>query len=337
MKVESNISLKPYNSFGVEAEARRLVKIHTINDVLVAMTAFSGPFKVLGGGSNVIYASAIQDTIFKNEIKGIEIIDEDEFGVMVKVGGGENWHNFVMWAAHHGLCGLENLALIPGTVGAAPIQNIGAYGVEQDQYFVNCTVVDLQSGVVKSFYKSDCKFAYRDSVFKRHAKDQYMITDVTYFLKKDQKPNTTYKDIQDKMVELDVSDPSAFDVAQMVIAIRSNKLPDPKVIGNAGSFFKNPIISIHKAHRLKESYPNVPLYPIDDDHMKVAAAWLIDQCGYKGVIKGQTGTYKNQALVIINQGEATAQEILDFALEIQQTVDDRFGIELTPEVNIWGT
>lgn len=336
MEIHKNISLKQYNSFGVESEANKLIKIHTVNDVLFALTAYSGPFMVMGGGSNVILVDDIKDIILKNEIKGIEVIDEDANLCMVKVGGGENWHQFVMWSVFHNLGGFENLALIPGTVGAAPIQNIGAYGVEQDQYFHSANVVDLESGLVKTFYKSDCKFGYRDSVFKNLAKDQYFVTDVTYVLNKNHTPVTSYKDITDYFKIHNISDPSISDVASAIVAIRTNKLPDPKIIGNAGSFFKNPVITISQYNILKGQNPNIVHYPIDEHHVKLPAAWLIDQCGYKGITKGNTGTYKNQALVLVNHGEATGREILEFAAEIQSAVSEKFDIDLEPEVNIWG-
>ncbi len=336
MDTNKNISLKPFNSFGVEAYASKLIKIHTVNDILLALTVHSGPYKVLGGGSNIILSGDIKDLILKNEIKGIEVIDEDDKLCMVKVGGGENWHQFVMWSVYHNLGGFENLALIPGTVGAAPIQNIGAYGVEQDQFFHSANVVDLQSGLIKTFYKSDCKFGYRDSIFKSYAKDQYFVTDVTYILRKNHSPSTSYKDITDYFTKYNIEFPTITDVAKAIIEIRSLKLPDPIEIGNAGSFFKNPIISITQFSKLQESHPDIVHYPIDENSVKLPAAWLIDQCGYKGVKKGNTGTYKNQALVIVNHGGASGHEILNFAVEIQAAVAEKFDVDLVPEVNIWG-
>ncbi len=299
------------------------------------MTSYQAPFKILGSGSNIVISNDVEETLLKNEIKGIEIIDENANSCLVKVGGGENWHNFVMWAVFHDLGGLENLAFIPGTVGAAPIQNIGAYGVEQDSSFHSATVVDMESGVTKTFFKKDCRFGYRESIFKHIAKDQYFIADVTYLLKKNHIPNTTYKDIQKYLEIHNISNPSVKEIASAVIDIRSKKLPDPKVIGNAGSFFKNPIVSLSKASQLKEVYPELPIYPIDQTQVKIPAAWLIEQCGFKGIVHGNTGTFDKQALVIVNHGNATGEEILNFALEIQNKVYETFEIELDPEVNIW--
>ena len=335
MKVFKEYSLRQHNSFGLDVTANKVVIVNTINDVLHALTAYSHPFKVLGGGSNIIMSDDIDQPILKNEIKGIEIIDEDHEYCMVKVGGGENWHYFVLWAVHHNLGGIENLALIPGTVGAAPIQNIGAYGVEQDQLFHSCNVVDLESGTTKVFYKSDCKFGYRDSIFKNQAKDQYFIADVTYVLRKNSEVNTDYRDVQQFLQENNIKAPGVQDICNAVTEIRTRKLPDPKVVGNAGSFFKNPIISLAQFNELKKKYPDIVSYPIDETQIKLPAAWLIDQCGFKGVVRGNTGTYKNQALVIVNHGNATGKEILDFAVEIETAVAEKFDIDLEIEVNIW--
>lgn len=335
MKVFNNFSLKNYNSFGLDVSASKVVIVNTINDVLYALTAYDHPFKVLGGGSNIVFSENIDQALLKNEIKGIEILDEDHEQCLVRVGGGENWHFFVLWAVHHNLSGIENLALIPGTVGAAPIQNIGAYGVEQDQLFHSCRVVDLVSGIKKVFYKSDCKFGYRDSIFKNQAKDQYFIADVTYVLKKNSEVNTDYRDVQQYLQQHDIKSPTIADVCDAVIAIRTKKLPDPKVIGNAGSFFKNPIISVDQFNTLKKQYPEIVSYPVNEQWVKIPAAWLIDQCGFKGVIKGNTGTYHSQALVIVNHGNASGKEILDFALDIQTSVSEKFDLDLEVEVNIW--
>jgi UDP-N-acetylmuramate dehydrogenase len=335
VKILKDYTLQDFNTFGIDAKASKIVCINTINDILFALTAFTGPYKVLGGGSNIILSSNVKDTILKNEIKGIEIIDEDHQQCMVKVGAGENWHFFVLWAVYHNLGGIENLALIPGTVGAAPIQNIGAYGVEQDELFHSCNVIDLESGTLKTFYKSDCKFGYRESVFKHQAKGQYIITDVTYILKKDSKVNTDYKDVSQYLDQHNIDVPTVKDVADAVTQIRTRKLPDPNIIGNAGSFFKNPIISKAKYQDIQTRFPDIPNYPIDEAFVKVPAAWCIDQCGFKGVTAGNTGTYKNQALVIVNRGNATGEEILDFAVSIQSAVSENFDIDLDIEVNVW--
>lgn len=333
--VDHGYSLKPYNSFGVDVKASKLVYIASANDVHKALLMNCESYKVLGGGSNILLTSDVEACVLKNEIKGVEIVDEDSEMALVEVGAGENWHEFVMWAVENGLGGLENLALIPGTVGAAPIQNIGAYGVEQMSCFHSLKAIDLVSRMNYSFYKADCNFGYRDSIFKNEAKDRYIITHVRYLLYKKHIPNVAYADLKSLIEQRGILEPTIRDVANCVIDIRKAKLPDPKTIGNAGSFFKNPVVELHHIRELKKHYPEMPFYPIDEEKAKVAAAWLIDNAGYKGVRKGNTGTHDRQALVIVNTGNATGLEILNFSDEIRSAVYGKFGIILEREVNIW--
>ena len=293
------------------------------------------PYKILGGGSNVLLTKDLAEDVLVNRIKGIAIIEESDESVLIEVGAGEIWHQLVMWSVSHQLGGVENLALIPGTVGAAPIQNIGAYGIEQKDAFVELTAIERETGELKVFSKEDCKFGYRESVFKKEEKDKYFIVRVTYKLKKNTTPQIGYKDVQELLTNRNISEATVSDVAQAVIDIRTAKLPDPKIIGNAGSFFKNPVIDQSAFEILSSQYSEIPNYPAGEGYRKLAAAWLIDQCGYKGVTVGNTGSYKNQALVIVNHGNATGMEIWDYAMKVQSAVVDKFGVLLEPEVNVW--
>lgn len=335
LAVEHEFSLKPYNSFGVDAKASKLLHIKSANDVHKALLMNCDSYKVLGGGSNILFTTDIEACVLKNEISGRVIVDEDSEMALVEVGAGEDWHEFVMWTVENGLGGLENLAFIPGTVGAAPIQNIGAYGVEQMNFFHSLKAIDLISKMNYSFYKKDCNFGYRDSIFKNEAKDRYIITHVRYLLYKKHIPNVAYADLKSLIEQRGISEPTIRDVADCVIDIRKAKLPDPKIIGNAGSFFKNPAVDLDHILELKKQYPEIPVYPVDEEKAKVAAAWLIDNAGYKGVRRGNTGTHDRQALVIINTGNATGLEILNFSDEIRSAVYGKFGIVLEREVNIW--
>lgn len=332
MIIHQNRSLKPYNSFGIDIKCEYLYNIYSTTDIFEFLLLEEKNFITLGGGSNILFTKDYEGSVLKNEIKGIEIIDEDEDQLLVRVGAGENWHQFVQWCVSHQLWGLENLSLIPGNVGAAPIQNIGAYGVEQDTCFHSLQAIHTEQGISEVIYKSDCKFGYRDSIFKSSAKGKYIITHVRYMLSKKPKPNLSYKEVakyfEDKNLE-----PSIKNISNAIIEIRNSKLPDPCVTGNAGSFFKNPIIEVDQFEALIKEHPEVVHYP-SDHKIKLAAAWLIDQCGFKGKVSGNTGSYKNQALIIINNGQATGTEILDYSKEIQKAVFDTFGIELETEVNI---
>lgn len=325
-------SLKAYHTFGTEAQCQQVFTIYSVQDIYHYLADHSGPFMILGGGSNVLFVDDYHGDVLLNRIKGIEIVDEDDHGLLVSLGSGEIWHNFVMWSVAHGLWGVENLALIPGTVGAAPMQNIGAYGVEQDNKFHSLEAIDLQEGTRKVFYKEECQFGYRESFFKREGKGKYFITRVNYLLSKQAEPVLGYADVAARL-EGKTIDPKA--VAQEIIEIRSSKLPDPAKIGNAGSFFKNPVVDRGVADKIKINYPSAPCYDAGDK-VKLAAGWLIDQCGFKGKVSGNTGTYANQALVLVNHGQARGEEIYQFAHTIREAVREKFGVELEMEVNIIG-
>lgn len=323
-------SLKPFHTFATDADCQQLVTIYSGQDLFRYLTDREANFMILGGGSNVLFADDFDGDILLNRIKGIEVVDEDDNGLLVSVGSGEIWHNFVMWSVGHGLWGLENLALIPGTVGAAPMQNIGAYGIEQDKTFHSLEAIDLEEGTRRVFYKEECEFGYRDSFFKKEGKNNYFITKVSYLLSKLPDPVLGYADVASRLEGKKIT-PKA--IAGEIIEIRTHKLPDPEKIGNAGSFFKNPVVEKNIADKLKESYPTIPCYNAGDQ-VKIAAGWLIEQCGFKGQVKGNTGTYMNQALVLVNHGQARGNEIYQYAVSIREAVQDKFGIELEMEVNV---
>jgi UDP-N-acetylmuramate dehydrogenase len=333
--VFNKFELYDFNTMKMKAACKAIIPIYSERAVFEVLVNGLSPLKILGGGSNILITKDQDAYILKNEIKGIEIIDEDDDEVLVKIGAGENWHNLVMWSIVHGLGGIENLALIPGCVGAAPMQNIGAYGVEQESVFHSLSAIDLKEGTTKVFFKEDCKFGYRESVFKNELKGKYMITHVNYIFSKNHKLNTSYGAINSKLEEKGISSPSIVDVANAVIEIRQSKLPDPKEIPNTGSFFKNPIINKELFQQIKESHYEMPSYPVSEELVKIPAAWLIEKVGFKGIQEGDAGTHKSHALVLVNYGNATGEEMLSFANSIQHGVEEKFGIRLEPEVNIW--
>ena len=336
MILEQNCSLKPYNTFGIEASAEKFIRIYnesTIQDILKNKYQ---PIKILGGGSNILLTQNVKSYVLKNEIKGINIISEDDDNVIVEAGAGEEWHQFVMWTLSHQLGGLENLSLIPGTVGAAPMQNIGAYGIEQESCFVSLSAINLTDGSLVQFDKKDCHFGYRESVFKNECKDNFFITRVQYRLKKHPHIlHLEYGAIQDMLKSKNIISPTIRDVSAAIIEIRKSKLPDPAVIGNAGSFFKNPVVNITLYQTLKLKYPEIPSYKVNDEEVKIPAGWLIEKTGYKGKIYGNIGVHKDQALVIVNFGGGQGVDIKNLSTEIQKTVFDIFSINIHPEVNIW--
>ncbi|MCL4106713.1 UNVERIFIED_CONTAM: hypothetical protein GTU68_048157 [Idotea baltica] len=326
-----NVSLSPYNTFGIDAKCSLLYKIKSVEDIQEILMLDNSPYFILGGGSNLLISKDQELTFLKNEIKGKAIVYEDEDVLQLEVGGGENWHQLVLWTVAKGYGGIENLSLIPGTVGASPIQNIGAYGVELEQVFISLKAIRLSDGKEVVFSKEECDFAYRDSIFKNKLRGQFFITHVTYsFSKKHHEINISYAPLA---ARFDYK-PSIKEVSDAVIEIRRSKLPDPDVLGNSGSFFKNPIVEISEYDRLKVEFPDVPSYKVDENHVKVPAGWLIDQAGWKGKRKGDAGVYKNQALVLVNHGKATGPEIWGLAQEIIADVKAKFGIKLSPEVNI---
>ncbi len=330
-------SLAAFNTFGVEARARHFVEISSPEDLQWVLDQQPGDLLILGGGSNLLFVEGFDGWVLQNNIQGKEVVHAEENKVVVAVGGGENWHQFVLWCLEHDYGGVENLALIPGTVGAAPMQNIGAYGVELEDVFHHLEAVELETGKVVEFSKEDCQFGYRQSVFKHKCKGQYFITKVFLQLTKVRHPvNTSYGAIQSLLNQWNITKPTIQEVAKAVIHIRSSKLPDPAVLGNAGSFFKNPIIPTEQFQGLYKQFPDMPHYDQPGGKVKLAAGWLIEQCGWKGKRIGNTGAYEKQALVLVNYGGATGEEIWSLARQIQQSVYEKFEVLLEPEVNVVG-
>nr|WP_294774466.1 UDP-N-acetylmuramate dehydrogenase [uncultured Flavobacterium sp.] len=336
MTIQHNISLKKYNTFGIEAKAQQFVAVHTVAELKTVLQENANQKKfILGGGSNMLLTQDIQALVIHVDLKGRRIVKEDEDFVWVESMAGENWHEFVLWTIDQNFGGLENMSLIPGNVGTTPVQNIGAYGTEIKDTFVSCEAVNIASQENKTFTKEDCKFGYRESVFKQEAKDQFVITSVVFKLTKhNHKINTSYGDITKELEKQNVVTPTLKDVSNAVIAIRQSKLPDPKELGNSGSFFKNPVISkaaYEKAHAL---HPDMPHYVVSETEVKVPAGWLIERAGFKGKRFGDAGIHKNQALVLVNYGNATGQEILAVSKDIQATILKEFGIAIEAEVNV---
>lgn len=336
MKIRHNISLKKYNTFGIEAFASHFVEITTIQSLKEVLQQKGYPKKlVLSGGSNMLITNDLNALVMHINIKGITILSEDENHVILEIMAGENWHELVIWTINHDYGGLENLSLIPGNVGTSPIQNIGAYGVELKDCFESCEAMDVSTQQLITFTKSDCQFGYRDSIFKNSGKGKYIITSVNLKLNKPpHRLNTSYGAIETELKENKIDNPTIKDVSKSVVAIRQKKLPDPIKLGNSGSFFKNPVITKEKFITFLENNPEAPFYQISETTYKIPAAWLIEQCGFKGKRFGDAGVHKNQALVLVNYGGASGQELLLLATKIQDAVLTRFGIEIKPEVNI---
>jgi len=336
MQIQENISLKPYNTFGIDVKARYFSSFTSIAELEELLSAINPqlPTLILGGGSNILFTKDFNGIVLKNGLKGIELISEDDEYYYVKAAAGEVWHEFVLHCITKNYAGIENLSLIPGNVGASPMQNIGAYGVEIKDMFHELEAYHIQDNAIQKFSLNDCAFGYRESVFKRKYKGQFIILNVTYRLRKQPKFHIDYGSIKMELEKMKFTELSIQAVSQAVINIRSSKLPDPKVTGNAGSFFKNPVISKFRLHIISEEYPDVPAYNIDNYHYKIAAGWLIEQCGWKGYRKGDAGCSPLQALVLVNYGNATGKEIFDLSEQIIQSVKKKFGIELEREVNI---
>jgi UDP-N-acetylmuramate dehydrogenase len=338
MNIRENISLKGLNTFGIEAKARYFVEVNSENELLQLLQ--HPIFKqqkhlILGGGSNILFTRDFDGLVMRCCLTGIERQNETREHILLNAGSGENWHQLVLHCLQNDWGGVENLSLIPGTTGAAPMQNIGAYGVEIQNVIENVTGVELATGQRLTFTNEECRFSYRESIFKQELKEKFFISSVTLRLTIGKhKINTTYGAIQDVLRQQNIMHPSIQDVSRTVIAIRESKLPDPRLIGNAGSFFKNPTVSQLKADELQKAFPEIPLYPADNQNVKVAAGWLIEQCGWKGKRNGNVGVHPRQALVLVNYGEGKGEEIYQLALRIKQSVDERFGISLITEVNI---
>jgi UDP-N-acetylmuramate dehydrogenase len=336
LKIQEQISLKPFNTFGIDAKAHYFTKVETVSELREALLhpKFIKKF-ILGGGSNMLLTTDIEALVILLALKGKEITEDNDNYVHVKVSAGENWHNFVQWTLANNYGGLENLSLIPGNVGAAPIQNIGAYGVELKDTFVGCEAMDIATGEIHRFSNKACRFAYRDSIFKNSHKGRYVIITVTFRLStKDHKINTSYGAIEKELAAQYITNPTIQQVASAVISIRQSKLPDPAEVGNSGSFFKNPVISYAAFEKLQKEYPDMPFYKVSETKVKVPAGWLIEQCGFKGKRFGDAGVHDKQALVLVNHGDATGQEILSLARRIQKKVQEIFNIEIETEVNI---
>lgn len=336
MRIEHNISLRPYNTFGIEAAASHFVPVQELQTLKWALERkdLPPPF-ILSGGSNILLGGDLEALVLYIDNKGKQVIWEDEDRVHLEIAGGESWHGLVLWCLEQGYGGLENLSLIPGKVGTAPIQNIGAYGVELKDVFHSCSAVALEDGSLQEFDKAACAFGYRDSIFKQDAKGKYVIWSVTLELtKKRHQLRTDYGAITAELSAQGVHNPGPREISNAVIAIRQRKLPDPAELGNSGSFFKNPVVSQRKYAELQTQFPEIPGYPQTDNTVKVPAGWLIEKLGFKGTRRGDAGVHKNQALVLVNYGEATGAQVYALAMEIQEAVRKNFGIELNPEVNI---
>ena len=334
--ITSHVDLTPYNTFGIQVFAEEFSSFDSIDKLHQIVSKHSQkPLLILGGGSNILFTKDFNGLVLRNEIVGKTIVNENEDEVVVKVGAGENWHQFVLYCIENNWGGIENLSLIPGNVGASPMQNIGAYGIEIKDVFHELEAYHIPTGELKVFSHEECAFGYRESVFKRALKGQYVIVNVTFKLKKRHHIlKTSYGDIEGELKAKNITHPTIRDISNAVIAIRQSKLPDPKEIGNAGSFFKNPVVEKSVLEKIQKNYPTVPFYPIDDNHVKLPAGWLIDTAGWKGKRLGNHGVHAKQALVLVNYSDAKGQQIYDLSTSILQDIYERFGVELEREVNV---
>lgn len=335
VQVLKNQSLKDLNTFGFNVVAKELAYCKSVEDFIYFFSG--GPisrFIVLGGGSNVLLTSDLDYTVLINQIQGIELIEETSDYVLVKAGAGENWHDLVLYCIENNWAGIENMSLIPGSVGAAPMQNIGAYGVELKDVFYELEALNKQTLEIEKFNNYQCDFGYRYSVFKGPLKNQYVITSVTLKLSKTATVNTKYGAIEQELTAAGIQNPTIRDVSNAVIKIRTEKLPDPKEIGNSGSFFKNPVVHKVLAEILKSEYPEMPMYTVSEEKVKIPAGWLIEKNGFKGATYGNYGVHKNQALVLVNYGGATGKEVYVLSEKIKRSVFERFNIKLEREVNV---
>lgn len=334
MEIQTNFSLKNYNTFGISAFAKSFISV-TSEDELITVLQQQQDIFILGGGSNMLLTKDVEKTVVHVNLKGIAITKETEDYVWVTAQAGENWHEFVLSCLERNFGGLENLSLIPGNVGTTPIQNIGAYGVEIKDTMVSCEAIAIKTQEKRVFTNAECAFEYRESIFKKELKDQYIITAVTFQLtKKNHQLKTSYGAIEAELQQKNISNPTIQDVSRAVIAIRQSKLPDPKKLGNSGSFFKNPIIPRTTYEKALQNFPEMPHYKVSEESVKVPAGWLIEQAGFKGKRFGDAGIHKNQALVLVNYGNATGAEIEAVSKDIQKTVLEKFGITIEAEVNI---
>ena len=336
MEIQHHFSLKNYNTFGIEAKAKQFVAVHSTEQLKYILEQRKAEKKfILGGGSNMLLTKDIDALVIHIDLKGKKIIDENDDYVWVESQAGENWHEFVLWTIDQDFGGLENMSLIPGNVGTTPVQNIGAYGTEIKDTFISCQVITIENQEIKTFSKEECNFGYRESIFKNDVKDQYIITSVVFKLtKKNHKINTSYGDIVAELAKNNRTEPTLKDVSNAVINIRRSKLPDPKELGNSGSFFKNPILLTSDFQKIQHQFPEMKYYEVSETEVKVPAGWLIEQAGFKGKRFGDAGIHKNQALVLVNYGNATGAEILNVSKNIQETIFKKFGINIETEVNV---
>ncbi len=333
---QKQVSLKYFNSFCIDVKAERFVSVESLKDLVSVLKTNPSKLLVLGGGSNLLLTKDVKGLVVHVNLKGIKICETNNETTLVKAAAGENWHDFVLWTLNQNLGGLENLALIPGNVGTAPIQNIGAYGVELKDSFVNCEALNLKTLEIETFSNSDCKFDYRNSVFKSQFKKQYIITAVRFELTNSNHIlRTSYGAIQSELKKNgNHNNPSIHDISKAVIGIRQSKLPDPKKLGNSGSFFKNPIVTKKIFEKLQKQFPDIPHYTVSENELKIPAAWLIETAGLKGKTFGNCGVHNQQALVLVNYGGASGRDVLALSQLIQKTVQIIFDISLDPEVNI---
>ncbi len=334
--ISENISLKPFNTFGIDVNARYFAAFSSIEALKAILhESRNVPLLVLGGGSNLLLTQDFDGLVLKNEISGMTVVFEDENEVVIRCGAGEIWHEFVLYCISKGYSGVENLSLIPGSVGASPMQNIGAYGVEIKDVFEKLEAFEIATGEIHEYSNAECQFGYRESIFKRAAKGKYIITEVYFRLSKNAQLNTTYGAIEAELQSQGIDNPTIKDVSNAVIAIRSSKLPNPKEIGNAGSFFKNPVVEETIYNRIRQEYPNAPAYPAEPGRVKMPAGWLIETAGWKGKTIGSLyGVHAKQALVLVNYGGATGSQIYDLSTQILEDIHSKFGIMLEREVNI---
>jgi UDP-N-acetylmuramate dehydrogenase len=334
MQLTENFSLKPYNTFGINVMAKYFVAFANTNELAEILENKNEHKLILGGGSNILFTKNYDGLILKNEIAGIEKINEDDTHVYIRAGAGVGWHEFVLYCINNNFAGVENLSLIPGSVGASPMQNIGAYGVEIKDVFHELEAYNIEEKKLVTFSKNDCAFGYRESIFKNKYKGQFVITSVTFKLNKIPKYNTSYGAIETELEKMAVQSLSIKAISDAVIHIRQSKLPDPKQIGNAGSFFKNPTIQNTQFEKLKNEFPNIVGYAVGENETKLAAGWLIEQCGWKGYRKGDAGCHEKQALVLVNYGNAIGEEILQLSEKIIGSVKLKFDVLLSREVNV---
>ncbi len=334
--MQHEISLKPYNTFGIDVKAAAFASFDSIEELITLLPSIkSRETLISGGGSNMLFTKDFEGLFVRNCIKGIKEIERTETHVVIEAGAGELWHDFVMYCVDRGYGGLENLSLIPGCVGASPMQNIGAYGVEIKDTFAHLDAVEISTGEIKRFHLADCAFGYRESVFKRALKNQYVICKVAFTLTLQPVINTSYGVIEAELKQMGISNPGIKDVSKAVIRIRQSKLPDPKELGNAGSFFKNPVVTEEVLESIQSTYARVPSYPAGEGHVKLAAGWLIEQAGWKGKRFGAVGVHELQALVLVNYGGGTGKEIYELSQRIIEDIQEKFGVSLEREVNIY--